>query len=94
MSPPAWKTPAPSSPSPGSQRPAASTSTASLVLRTVSNYDQQRTGITAAESLAETKIRTYSAFLPAVNAAYLVGDTVVRELVTHWPQYRDTPPYR
>ena len=65
-----------------------------LVLRTVSNYDQQRTGITAAESLAETKIRTYSAFLPAVNAAYLVGDTVVRELVTHWPQYRDTPPYR
>ncbi len=63
-----------------------------LVLRTVSNYDQQRIGITAAESLAETKIRTYSAFLPAVNAAYLVGDTVVRELVTHWPQYRDTPP--
>ncbi len=63
-----------------------------LVLRTVSNYDQQRTGITAAESLAETKIRTYSAFLPAVTAAYQVGDIVVRELVRNWPQYRDTPP--
>ncbi len=63
-----------------------------LVLRTVSNYDQQRTGITAAESLAETKIRTYSAFLPAINAAWLVGDAVVRELVTHWPRYRDTVP--
>ncbi len=63
-----------------------------LVLRTVSNYDQQRTGITAAESLAETKIRTYSAFLPAVDAAYLVGDTVVRELVRNWPQYRDNLP--
>ena len=65
-----------------------------LVLRTVSNYDQQRIGITAAESLAETKIRTYSAFLPAVNAAYQVGDKVVRELVRGWPQYRDAVPGR
>ncbi len=63
-----------------------------LVLRTVSNYDQQRTGITAAESLAETKIRTYSAFLPAVNAAYQVGDVVVRALLRDWPQMREHPP--
>ena len=27
-----------------------------LVLRTASNFDQQRTGLTAAESLAETKV--------------------------------------
>jgi purine nucleoside permease len=33
-----------------------------LVLRTASNYDQQRPGISAAESLAETKIGRYSAF--------------------------------
>ncbi len=63
-----------------------------LVLRTVSNYDQQRTGITATESLAETKIRTYSAFLPAIDTAYRVGDCVVRELVRNWPRYRDSPP--
>src|SRR5581483_6389066 len=35
-----------------------------LVLRTASNYDQQRPGISAAESLAETKIGQYSAYLP------------------------------
>ncbi len=63
-----------------------------LVLRTVSNYDEQRDGITAAESLAETKIRTYSAFLPAVDNAYRVGDVVVRALVQGWPRYRETLP--
>ena len=62
------------------------------VLRTVSNYDQLRTGITAAESLAETNIRTYSALLPAINAAYQVGDTVLRELIHNWPQHRDALP--
>ena len=63
-----------------------------LVLRTVSNYDEQREAITAAESLAETKIRSYSAFLPAVDNAYRVGDVVVRALVTDWPKYRDALP--
>ena len=63
-----------------------------LVLRAVSNYDQQRDGITAPESLAETKIRTYSAFLPAIDNAYRVGDVVVRTLVEGWPKYRDTLP--
>jgi purine nucleoside permease len=48
-----------------------------LVLRTVSNYDQQREGITAAESLAETKIGSYSAYLPALDAAWRVGHPVV-----------------
>ncbi len=65
-----------------------------MVLRTASNYDQQRTGITAAESLAETKIRTYSAYMPAVENAYRVGNVVVRELVTNWPKYRDRLPGR
>ncbi|MGI4854655.1 MAG: purine nucleoside permease [Janthinobacterium lividum] len=63
-----------------------------LVLRTASNYDQQREGISAAESLAETKITKYSAFLPSLDSAYRVGDVVVRSLLTNWPVYRDTLP--
>jgi purine nucleoside permease len=38
-----------------------------LVLRAASNYDQQRPGIGAAESLAETKIGQYGAYLPALE---------------------------
>jgi len=63
-----------------------------LVLRTASNYDQQRQGITAAESLAETKITKYSAFVPALKAAYKVGDTVVRDILAHWAHDRDALP--
>jgi purine nucleoside permease len=60
-----------------------------LVLRTASNFDQQRPGITAAESLAETKIGSYSAFLPALDSAWRVGRVVVHELTRNWEQYRD-----
>jgi purine nucleoside permease len=63
-----------------------------LVLRTASNFDQQRPGITAAESLGETKIRQYSAYLPALDAAYRVGHLVVDRLVADWPQTRDHIP--
>jgi purine nucleoside permease len=63
-----------------------------LILRTASNYDQQRQGITAAESLAETKITKYSAFLPSLDSAYRVGDVVVRNIVTNWPTLRDRMP--
>ncbi len=63
-----------------------------LVLRTASNYDQQREGITAAESLAETKITKYGAYLPSLDAAFRVGDAVVRSLVGNWKQTRDTLP--
>lgn len=63
-----------------------------LVLRTASNYDQQRAGITAAESLAETKVTKYSAYLPALEAAYRVGHVVVDSLVANWPQTRDVIP--
>ena len=65
-----------------------------LVLRTASNYDQQRTGITAAESLAETKVTKYSAYLPSLEDAYLVGHIVVDNLVSNWPQTRDHIPTR
>jgi purine nucleoside permease len=63
-----------------------------LVLRTASNFDQQRTGITAAESIAETKIGKYSAYLPALDNAYRVGHVVVDNIVTNWPQTRDHIP--
>jgi purine nucleoside permease len=63
-----------------------------LVLRAGSNYDQPERGLTAAQSLAETKIGKYSAYLPALEAAFRVGRVVVDELVQHWDRYRDRPP--
>jgi len=65
-----------------------------LVLRTASNYDQQRSGATAAESLGETKVRQYSAYMPSLEAAYRVGHIVVDELVTNWSKTKDTLPAR
>ncbi|MGA8670745.1 MAG: purine nucleoside permease [Terracidiphilus sp.] len=58
-----------------------------LVLRTVSNYDQQPHGMSAADSLARQRIGSYSAYLPSLEAAYTVGHAVVNELLTHWPKY-------
>jgi purine nucleoside permease len=63
-----------------------------LVLRTASNFDVQREGISAAQSLAETKIGQYSAYLPALDSAYRVGHVVVDYLVDHWPETRDHLP--
>jgi purine nucleoside permease len=60
-----------------------------LVLRTVSNFDRQPRGMTAAESLATQRIGRYSGYLPSLEAAYTVGHVVVNELLTHWPQYAD-----
>src|SRR5262249_31120779 len=63
-----------------------------LVLRTASNYDQQRPGMSAAESLADTRIGQYAGFLPALEAAWRVGHVVVEELSGHWEKYRDRGP--
>ena len=56
-----------------------------LVLRTVSNYDQQPRGMSAAESLADQRVGSYSAYLPALEAAYKVGHAVLADLLLHWP---------
>ncbi|WP_109487766.1 purine-nucleoside phosphorylase [Occallatibacter savannae] len=56
-----------------------------LVLRSVSNYDQQPRGMTAAESLSHQRIGTYSAYLPSLEAAYRVGHSVVEALLRGWP---------
>ena len=65
-----------------------------LVLRTVSNYDRQPRGMTAADSLAQQRVGTYSAYLPSLESAYTVGHAVVRELLTHWSRYENTNPGR
>jgi purine nucleoside permease len=63
-----------------------------LVLRTVSNYDQQPRGMTAAESLAHQRIGIYSAYLPSLEAAYTVGHAVVNELLANWPTHLNKVP--
>jgi len=65
-----------------------------LVLRAASNFDQQRPGVSASESLVETKIGHYSAYLPALEGAWRVGRVVVEELTAHWERYRDQLPGR
>ena len=52
-----------------------------MVLRTVSNFDQQPRGMSAADSLARQRVGTYSAYLPSLEAAYTVGHVVVNELI-------------
>lgn len=63
-----------------------------LVLRAASNFDQPRPGQTAAESLGETKIGKYSAYVPSLESAFRVGRLVVDELVAKWEVYRDRMP--
>jgi purine nucleoside permease len=63
-----------------------------LVLRTVSNFDREAPGSTAAESLKGLVFGAYSAYMPALEAAQIVGDKVVRYLVDHWPEVSKTTP--
>jgi purine nucleoside permease len=63
-----------------------------MVLRTVSNYDRQPRGMTAAESLATQRIGKYSGYLPSLEAAYTVGHAVVHELIVHWPNFAQRIP--
>lgn len=57
-----------------------------LVLRTVSNYDMQWPGATAAESLQTMTFGAYSAYLPSLEAAQRVGHAVVVEMLKKWPE--------
>ena len=63
-----------------------------LALRTVSNYDRQPRGMSAAESLAHQRIGSYSAYLPSLESAYTVGHAVVKELLDHWTRYAGEVP--
>jgi purine nucleoside permease len=64
-----------------------------LVLRTVSNYDRQPPGMTAVASLKDMATYHYSAYMPALEAAEIVGDRVVRDLVEHWAERESTIPH-
>jgi len=64
-----------------------------LVLRTVSNYDREPPGTSVAESLKEMVSGNYSAYMPALEAAEVVGDKVVREIVEHWDERKAAIPH-
>lgn len=63
-----------------------------LVLRAVSNYDREAPGTTAVESLKGMVFGNYSAYLPALEAAQVIGDKVVRDLIGHWAERESTVP--
>jgi purine nucleoside permease len=63
-----------------------------MVLRTVSNFDREPPGTDVAESLRITVTGNYSAYFPALEAAEIVGDKVVRDLVEHWSERETTIP--
>jgi purine nucleoside permease len=64
-----------------------------LVLRTISNFDQQPVGMDAASSLAAQEANgRYGADLPSLESAYTVGHTVVREFINNWPRYEVNEP--
>ena len=63
-----------------------------LVLRTASDFDQPPPGTTSAEELKGNVTKGYVGFLPALESAWRVGNTVVAELVAKWPHYRDQIP--
>lgn len=63
-----------------------------MVLRTISNFDQPPANLSAAESLAANAAHRYSAYLPALEAAYRVGNVVVSEIVANWATYQNAVP--
>ena len=63
-----------------------------LVLRTVSNYDLEAPGTTPAESLKSMVGGKYAAYMPSLEAAEIVGDKVVRDIVEHWTDRENTVP--
>jgi purine nucleoside permease len=63
-----------------------------LLLRTVSNYDREPPGEEVAESLKEMVSGNYSAYMPSLEAAQIVGDRVVRNIVEHWAERKDAIP--
>lgn len=63
-----------------------------MVLRTASNFTMPVSGKSAAESLLADG-ENYAGMTMALESAYLVGSTVVDELISNWGRYRDQLPY-
>ena len=62
-----------------------------MVLRTTSNFAMQHPGQTAAESMVQEG-KGYSAFIPSLDAAFIVGSRVVNELTGNWAKYEARAP--
>ncbi|MFL6619288.1 MAG: purine nucleoside permease [Povalibacter sp.] len=62
-----------------------------MVLRTASNYTMPPPGMTAAEHLLKEN-EGYAGLGASIEAAYVVGSTVVNEIVSKWSVYRDHTP--
>lgn len=64
-----------------------------MVLRTGSNYSMQPPGLTAAENLAmESGEDGFAGLQSSIESAYIVGSTVVEEIVSNWGSYASTKP--
>jgi purine nucleoside permease len=65
-----------------------------LVLRTGSDFTIPGSGQTVVQLLDSDAAEdaALSAFMPALEAAYRVGSTVVNEIAGHWSQYADRTP--
>lgn len=59
-----------------------------LVLRTASNFSMPDEGVTAAASM-QNENTGYSAYLPSLEAAWVVGSKVVHEITDNWDEYAD-----
>jgi purine nucleoside permease len=63
-----------------------------LIVRAASNFDQQRPGLTAAESLAETRVATHSAYRPALENAHRAGSVIADALLAGSPSIPGSAP--
>ena len=63
-----------------------------MVLRIASNFDMPPPSITPAENLARLKLGSYSSYLPALEAAWRVGNIVVENVLLNWDRVREVVP--
>lgn len=66
-----------------------------MVLRTASNYTMQPAGVTAADNLTNGGKEVgerYTAYIPALEAAYQTGVVVIDKLIGNWSVYKDKTP--
>ena len=64
------------------------------VLRTASNFDRPYSGQNARDSLKASTNGVTGGFVPATKNLYLAGSPLVRDIVAHWPQWREGVPPR
>jgi len=62
-----------------------------LVLRSGSNYSMPPTGVSAAENLLREN-EGYAGMTASLESLYIVGSTVVDELLANWAKYEAAPP--